>query len=124
MPLNRGTFLPYLANLLIQVRAVVFPGPKDIISASRDGTVRTWTPLSGPPPVFENNISSHGNGFINTVAYLPPSTEYPSGLIISGGQETIIDVRAPGKAPDDNAEALLLGHTVRASLAPHSWELD
>lgn len=94
-----------------KVRAVIFPSPKAVISASRDGTVRVWNHISGPPPTFDNTISSHGNGFINAVAYVPPSAEYPDGLIISGGQETIIDVRAPGKAPDDNAEALLLGHS-------------
>jgi phospholipase A-2-activating protein len=45
------------------------------------------------------------------VAYLPPTSTYPDGLIISGGKNTIIEVRQPGKAPEDNAEALLLGHS-------------
>ncbi len=31
--------------------------------------------------------------------------------MISGGKDTIIEVRQPGKPPDDNAEALLLGHS-------------
>lgn len=39
------------------------------------------------------------------------SSQYPEGLIISGGKDTIIDVRAPSKAPGDNAERLLLGHS-------------
>ena len=29
---------------------------------------------------------------------------------MSGGKDTIIEVRQPGKPPDENAEALLLGH--------------
>ncbi len=53
---------------------------------------------------------SHGSTFINTVAYLPSSTDFPDGLIISGGKDTIIEVRQPGKPPEDNAEALLIGH--------------
>lgn len=47
---------------------------------------------------------------MNAVAYLPPSSPFPEGLIISGGQDTIVEVRQPSKAPEDNAEALLLGH--------------
>ena len=30
--------------------------------------------------------------------------------MISGGKDAIIDVRQPGKPPDENAERLLLGH--------------
>ena len=29
---------------------------------------------------------------------------------MSGGKDTIIEVRQPGKPPEDNAEGLLLGH--------------
>jgi len=70
-----------------------------------------WRLLSSSPPVYDTTISSHGTAFINAVAYLPPSSSYPDGLIISGGKDTIIEVRQPGKAPEDNAEALLLGHS-------------
>jgi phospholipase A-2-activating protein len=31
--------------------------------------------------------------------------------VISGGKDMLIDVRQPSKVPDDNAEALLLGHS-------------
>jgi phospholipase A-2-activating protein len=55
-------------------------------------------------------VSSHGQSFINSLAYLPPNSSYPEGLIISGGKDTIIEVRQPGHAPDANAEALLIGH--------------
>lgn len=41
---------------------------------------------------------------------MPPSQAFPEGLIISGGNDSIIEVRIPSKAPGDNAEALLLGH--------------
>jgi phospholipase A-2-activating protein len=47
---------------------------------------------------------------MNAVTYLAPTSTYSQGLIISGGKDSIIDVREPGKPPDANAERLLLGH--------------
>jgi phospholipase A-2-activating protein len=70
-----------------------------------------WKLLSSGPPSFDETISSHGHAFINSLTYIPPTTEYPEGLIVSGGKDTIIEVRQPSRAPEDNAEALLLGHS-------------
>ncbi|MCJ1252135.1 hypothetical protein MMC30_009373 [Trapelia coarctata] len=92
------------------VRAVAFPNPDLILSASRDATVRIWKLLSPSPPHFDYSISSHGTAFINAVAYVPPTADYPEGLVLSGGKDTIIEVRQPGKPPEDNAERLLMGH--------------
>ncbi|PWY75152.1 PFU-domain-containing protein [Aspergillus heteromorphus CBS 117.55] len=93
------------------VRAVAFPNPNAIFSASRDATVRLWKLVSTPPPAYDYNITSHGQAFINALAYYPPTPEFPDGLVLSGGQDTIIEARQPGKAADDNADAMLLGHT-------------
>lgn len=90
---------------------MLFPSKNAVISASRDATVRLWKITSAPPPKFDYTISSHGQSFINALAYLPPSGDFPEGLIISGGKDTIIEARQPSKSPEDNAEALLLGHT-------------
>ncbi|MCJ1356837.1 MAG: hypothetical protein MMC33_006833 [Icmadophila ericetorum] len=92
------------------VRGVVYPHPSLIVSASRDATVRLWKLLSPSPPKYDCTISSHGSSFINAVAYLEPDSMYPEGLIVSGGKDTIIEVRQPGKQPEENAEGLLLGH--------------
>ncbi|KAJ5107822.1 hypothetical protein N7456_004497 [Penicillium angulare] len=92
------------------VRAVAFPNPNVVLSASRDATVRLWKLISSPPPAYDYTITAHGQAFINSLAYLPPSSEYPEGLILSGGQDTIIEARQPGKTTDDNADAMLLGH--------------
>ena len=92
------------------MRGVVFPDPNLILSASRDATVRLWKLLSQTPAKYDCTISSHGSSFINAITYLPPSKLYPDGLIISGGKDTTIEARQPGKAPEENAEALLLGH--------------
>ena len=81
-----------------------------MLSASRDTTVRLWKRLSESPPVYDATISSHGTSFINAIAYLRPTSTFPNGLIFSGGKDTIIEARQPGRPPEDNAEALLLGH--------------
>ncbi|KAI9832989.1 MAG: hypothetical protein M1826_000768 [Phylliscum demangeonii] len=93
------------------VRSVVFPEPQVVLSASRDGMVRIWKQTATSPPTFDDKISSHGAAFINALAHIPPSSQFPEGLIISGGKEAIIEVRRPGQEPSDDAEALLLGHS-------------
>ncbi|KAL8998085.1 MAG: hypothetical protein Q9169_002778 [Polycauliona sp. 2 TL-2023] len=93
------------------VRGVAFPHPKLVISASRDATVREWKLLELEPPRYDCSITSNASSFVNAVAFCPPIKQYPDGLIISGGKDTIIEVREPGREPDKNAEALLLGHS-------------
>ncbi|KAL1860115.1 WD repeat protein Lub1 [Paecilomyces lecythidis] len=92
------------------VRAVAFPNPNVVLSASRDTTVRIWKLVSTPPPTYDYTISSSGSAFRNSLAYYPPTPEFPEGLIFSGGQDTIIEAKQPGKAVEDNADAMLLGH--------------
>lgn len=107
-----------------QVRAVAFPSPDIILSASRDTTVRIWNLLSSNPPKYDGLISSHGSAFINAVTYLPPVKEFPDGLIISGGKDTIIEVRRPGKPPEQSPEALLLGHGHNVCALDTNAEVD
>ncbi|KAL1967630.1 hypothetical protein VTN77DRAFT_2887 [Rasamsonia byssochlamydoides] len=92
------------------VRAVAFPNSQTVLTASRDATVRVWRQVSSQPPSYDYTISSHGSAFVNSLAYYPPTPEFPEGLIFSGGQDTIIEARQPGKAAGDNADAMLLGH--------------
>lgn len=89
---------------------MTFPNPNAVFSASRDATVRLWKLVSTPPPTYDYTITAHGQAFINALTYLPPSPEYPEGLVLSGGQDTIIEARQPSKNADDNADAMLLGH--------------
>jgi phospholipase A-2-activating protein len=93
------------------VRSVAFPSAASIISASRDSTVRLWKLESTTPPTYDCTIvKTHGKEFVNSLAIVPPSSQYPEGLIASGGKDQIIDVRQPGKSIEDNADALLIGH--------------
>ena len=92
------------------MRAVAFPNAKTVLSASRDATVSMWKLVTDRPPTFDYNIISHGSAFVNCLAYYPPTKDFPEGLVLSGGQDTIIEARQPGKAAGDNADRLLLGH--------------
>ncbi|KAF3034362.1 hypothetical protein E8E11_000739 [Didymella keratinophila] len=93
------------------VRSVAFPSAASIVSASRDSTVRLWKLESTTPPSYDSTIvKTHGKEFVNSLAIIPPSPQYPEGLIASGGKDQIIDVRQPGKSIEDNADALLIGH--------------
>ncbi|KAI1298095.1 ubiquitin homeostasis protein lub1 [Xylaria venustula] len=92
------------------VRAVSFPAPDLVLSASRDHTVRAWSRTASSPPTFEPHVVTQGSEFINSLACLPPSATFPKGLAISAGSDAIIDVRPPTATPSDNAERLLIGH--------------
>ncbi|KAI5791831.1 WD40-repeat-containing domain protein [Geopyxis carbonaria] len=92
------------------VRGVLFPSQETVVSVSRDATVRLWSRSSEDPTQFEDHVNSTGAAFINAVAYMEPTPENPKGLIISGGMESIIDVREP-KANNEEPKYMLLGHS-------------
>ncbi|KAL7956402.1 PFU domain-containing protein [Trichoderma compactum] len=92
------------------VRAVSFPSPDLALSASRDCTVRIWRRTQTTPPAFEGSLVSRGSEYVNTVAFFPPNQEHPNGLVVSGGKDTIIEVKSPSLSAADNAERLLIGH--------------
>lgn len=88
----------------------MFPSSQSIYSASRDGTVRRWVLTSPKPATYDDTIAVQSGSFINSLTYIHPSKEHPDGLIVSAGKDTIIEIREPGNAPDQNAFRLLLGH--------------
>ncbi|PTB44856.1 hypothetical protein M441DRAFT_64536 [Trichoderma asperellum CBS 433.97] len=92
------------------VRAVSFPSPDFALSASRDCTVRIWKRTSTTPPNFEGTLVSRGSEYVNSLAFFPPNQEHPNGLVVSGGKDTIIEVKSPNSVVTDNAERLLIGH--------------
>ncbi|KAF2967038.1 hypothetical protein GQX73_g6545 [Xylaria multiplex] len=92
------------------VRGVSFPAPDLVLSASRDRSVRAWSRTASSPPAFESHIVTQGSDFVNSLTCLPPSSAFPKGLVISAGNDTIIDVRSVTAGPSDNAERLLIGH--------------
>ncbi|KAG8525869.1 uncharacterized protein KY384_000629 [Bacidia gigantensis] len=78
-----------------------------VLSASRDATVRQWKPTTSNK---DSSIICQAQSFVNTITFIPPSTDHPQGLVVTGGKEAVIDVRPPGRGPEENAERLLLGH--------------
>ncbi|KAL6858325.1 WD repeat protein Lub1 [Amphichorda felina] len=93
------------------VRAVSFPSPDLILSASRDCSVRIWRRTQTSPPAFEGALLSRGSEYVNSVNFFPPNKEHPDGLVVSGGKDTIIEVKSPSRQSSDNAERLLIGHS-------------
>ncbi|KAA8900569.1 WD40-repeat-containing domain protein, partial [Sphaerosporella brunnea] len=90
------------------VRGVTFTSPDSIASVSRDSTVRLWQRGHSTGP-FDDHINSTGSAFVNSVAFIQPTPEHPLGLIVSGGQDTIIEVREPNTTATDPSY-ILLGH--------------
>ncbi|PFH62870.1 hypothetical protein XA68_11426 [Ophiocordyceps unilateralis] len=91
------------------VRAVSFPSPDVVFSASRDCTVRIWRRDTSPSN-FEGTLISRGSEYVNSVSFFPPTKDRPDGFVVSGGKDTIIEVKSPRSASTDNAERLLIGH--------------
>ncbi|KAM0198393.1 hypothetical protein ACHAPA_006118 [Fusarium lateritium] len=92
------------------VRAVSFPSPDTVLTASRDCSVRIWRRTQTSPPNFDATLLSRGSEYVNSLSFFPPSNDHPDGYVVSGGKDTIIEVKSPKATSSDNAERLLVGH--------------
>jgi phospholipase A-2-activating protein len=95
----------------LQVRAVLLPDASFAVTASRDGSTRVWKRTSTTPPTYDDNESSSGAHFKTCLAYIPPSKEFEDGLILSAGQDALIEARQPSITADMNADAFMVGHS-------------
>ncbi|VZH92285.1 unnamed protein product [Fusarium fujikuroi] len=93
------------------VRAATFPSPDTVLTASRDCSVRIWRRTQASPPNFDATLVSRGSEYVNSISFFPPSSEHPDGYVVSGGKDTIIEVKSPKASSSDNAERLLIGHS-------------
>ncbi|KAF8274866.1 phospholipase A-2-activating protein [Lactarius quietus] len=91
------------------VRAVVSPSDNLILSASRDSTAISWIKPSGFSFSPANTFRA-GPRFINSVAYLPPTPEAPQGYIVTGGQDSIINIWSMESTREEPLYTLL-GHS-------------
>ncbi|KAI9273091.1 WD40-repeat-containing domain protein [Phascolomyces articulosus] len=94
------------------VRAVSALSSDLLVSAARDKTVRSWRRVS--PNQFESEHVFRGHEhFVNSLATVPSSQQYPNGLIVSGGTDKLINVYDP-TAPN-MALYTLVGHAENVS---------
>ncbi|CAH1156011.1 unnamed protein product [Phaedon cochleariae] len=79
------------------IRSVTVTESNDIISGSRDKTAKYWKydPLHNTYHEVMT-YKSHEN-FVGSVLYLEPSTEYPDGLVVTGGYDKVIFIYKPGE---------------------------
>ncbi|CAG9833993.1 unnamed protein product [Diabrotica balteata] len=81
----------------MDIRALAVTASNDIISGSRDRTAKYWryNPIQN---VYQDVMTykSHEN-FVGSVLYLEPSSEYPDGLVITGGYDKAIFIHKPGE---------------------------
>ncbi|KAI0006182.1 WD40-repeat-containing domain protein [Russula compacta] len=91
------------------VRAVVAPSDDLILSASRDSTAIAWIKPSGSSFSPAHTFRA-GPRFINSVAYLRPTSEAPQGYIVVGSQDSTINIWAIGPSQEEPLYTLL-GHS-------------
>ncbi|KAG5438340.1 hypothetical protein PCANB_002828 [Pneumocystis canis] len=86
---------------------VLCSGPESsILSASRDGTVRSWH--ISKESCIQPSIYSMHTGQVNSLTFIKCSKQYPHGLIVSSGQDKFIAVYEPYKFTEP--DYLLIGH--------------
>lgn len=70
-----------------------------------------WRRNHSTPLTFGGSLLSRGSEYVNSLNFFPPNQEHPDGLVLSGGKDTIIEVKSPSRQSTDNAERLLIGHS-------------
>ncbi|KAJ2787351.1 WD repeat protein Lub1 [Coemansia interrupta] len=68
------------------VRGLAAQGSDVLVSVSRDKTARVWRRVA-PNDFAEDAILVGHEGFVNSVAIIPPTSSSPSGLIATGGSD-------------------------------------
>ncbi|KAG8859365.1 hypothetical protein FRB96_004580 [Tulasnella sp. 330] len=92
------------------VRSVVSPTPRLLLSASRDTTAIVWTRPDEQSPFVISSTFMVSPRFVNAIAYLRPTKEAPEGYAVTGSQDAIINVYAIGSSSQDPVYTLL-GHS-------------
>lgn len=79
-----------------------------IVTGSRDRTTRIWLPNEGRYDYYESQCLMGPSNFVSSVCTVPPSDQYPSGLILVGSNDCGIYCFSP-----DSPQPLykLLGHS-------------
>ncbi|XP_077981055.1 phospholipase A-2-activating protein-like [Glandiceps talaboti] len=76
------------------VEATYFP-EGGIVSGSRDKTARIWTLNSDGKSYVQAAVLSGHSNFISCTCVMPPTDDYPQGLIITGSNDKTINAYTP-----------------------------
>ncbi|KAI8902774.1 WD40-repeat-containing domain protein [Globomyces pollinis-pini] len=71
------------------VKALVSIDKDTFASASRDTTVLVWTRQPNSKFQQTSMFNKHSH-FVNALAYIKPSANYPNGILVSGGSDKLI----------------------------------
>ncbi|TDL24967.1 phospholipase A-2-activating protein [Rickenella mellea] len=92
------------------VRAVSSPSDTIVLSASRDTTAVSWTRPSPTAPFTQGSVYRAGSRYVNAITYVPSTPDAPQGYVVTGGQDTVINV-FPLQSEREEPAYSLLGHT-------------
>ncbi|KAJ7347099.1 WD-40 repeat-containing protein [Mycena albidolilacea] len=92
------------------VRALSAPTNDVILSASRDSTAVVWRRPSTASKFASDAVFHASTRYVNSVAYLPPTSDAPKGYVVTGDQNGVINVYSLEPTKDD-PDYTLLGHT-------------
>lgn len=93
------------------VRAVAAPSPSVVLSASRDATAIAWTRDEASSTFAPGKVYQAGARYINALTYIPPLADAPAGYVVTGGQDTVINVFSLEADAKSEPVYSLLGHT-------------
>lgn len=96
-----------------------------IVTGSRDNTARVWEQNSDcdkDTPAADRwsvicQLTGH-TGFVNAVASLKTTDDFPKGLIVTGGQDKVINIYCTGVAESIKQ---LIGHTEGVTCLSTGW---
>ncbi|TFK76208.1 phospholipase A-2-activating protein [Pluteus cervinus] len=92
------------------VRALSSPTNDLILSASRDSTAVAWNRSSSTSQFEAGSVIKASARYVNAIAYIPPTPETPKGFVVTGGQDTSINIFSLDSAKDEPIYTLL-GHS-------------
>ncbi|KAJ2724552.1 hypothetical protein GGI07_001899 [Coemansia sp. Benny D115] len=92
------------------VRGLAAASNDTLVSVSRDKTAKVWRRIDGGPQ-FALDVELIGHqGYVNTVAAAPTTTEYPRGLVATAGSDKTILLWDLVSSPSEPV-GRLAGHT-------------
>ncbi|KAF9014025.1 phospholipase A-2-activating protein [Cyathus striatus] len=91
------------------VRALVSPENDLVLSASRDTTAIAWR-RSSLNQFTQESVFQASSRYVNSVAYIHPTSDAEHGYIVTGGQDTVVNIFSLNSTKGD-PDFSLLGHT-------------